>query len=168
MMSIFKRVFNPDQFTGYHMTGVLALFFGTIISVNMVLAFSAASTWTGLIVKNTYVESQNFNEKLGDLETQATLGWNATISMSAGNMVVALSQKDGAPLHGAIVTANLGRPVHEGEDRTISFVQSSNDYTAPLSLEPGIWRLQITAIGPKGEPWLHTIRFMISENGEVI
>lgn len=167
-MSVLKNIFNPDEFTGYHMLGVIVLFFGTIISVNMFLAFSASSTWTGLIVKNTYVESQNFNETLDRLEKQKALGWQATVTTQEGEIVVALANKDGLALENAIVTANLGRPVHEGEDSLLSFKQGSHGYTAPAVLNAGLWRLQIKAIGARGEIWVHTIRFQISNDGKVV
>ena len=70
-----KAVFKPAQFTGWHMAGVLCLFFGTIIAVNMVLAVNASTTWTGLVVKNSYVASQHYNETLAAAARQAKRGW---------------------------------------------------------------------------------------------
>ena len=38
-MTMIDKILGTKQFTGYHMLGVLFLFFGTIISVNLTLAF---------------------------------------------------------------------------------------------------------------------------------
>ena len=51
-------------FTGWHMLGVIGLFFGTIISVNFYMAYQAVHSWSGLVVENTYVASQQFNAKV--------------------------------------------------------------------------------------------------------
>ncbi len=48
------------EFTGRHMWLLAVSFFGVIISVNIVMAVSAARTWTGLVVENSYVASQEF------------------------------------------------------------------------------------------------------------
>jgi nitrogen fixation protein FixH len=36
-------------FTGYHMLAILVAFFGVIISVNLLMAYYANSSWSGLI-----------------------------------------------------------------------------------------------------------------------
>ena len=38
-------------------------FFGVIIAVNVVMATLASTSWTGLVVENSYVASQEFNRK---------------------------------------------------------------------------------------------------------
>ena len=63
MIKAVKSFVAPTEFTGWHMFTIICMFFGTIITVNMILAFNAGSTWTGLVVKNTYVASQIFNEE---------------------------------------------------------------------------------------------------------
>ena len=166
-MKIVKTIFNPAEFTGYHMLGVMTLFFATIIMVNMVLAFNAAGTWTGLMVKNTYVESQNFNHKLARSQAQASLGWDVSLSAADGLLSLSLNDGNGRALSDAIVTGNLGRPVHEGEDRTLSFNIDGDRYSAYAALDSGLWRLQVTAIGPKGEVWVRTIRFHVTNDGKV-
>ena len=65
---MFAQIVRPDRFTGWHMVGVLGLFFGVTILVNLALAFFANGSWTGLIVKNSYVASQHYNERLAKEE----------------------------------------------------------------------------------------------------
>lgn len=50
-------------FTGRHMLATILTFFGVVIAVNLTMATLASTSWTGLVVENTYVASQQFNRK---------------------------------------------------------------------------------------------------------
>ena len=50
-------------FTGWHMLTIMLLFFGTIISVNVTMAWNAVTSWSGLVVQNTYVASQSLTAR---------------------------------------------------------------------------------------------------------
>ena len=62
---------KPFTFTGWHMLAIMLAFFGTIITVNFTMAYLATSTWSGLVVKNTYVASQQFNGKAAAAKARA-------------------------------------------------------------------------------------------------
>ncbi len=47
--------------TGWHVFVMFGFGFGTIIAVNLTLAFNAVRTFPGLEVKNAYVASQGFD-----------------------------------------------------------------------------------------------------------
>ena len=51
-------------FSGRHMLLTMLAFFGVIIGVNLTMAWFARSSWTGLVVENSYVASQEFNAKM--------------------------------------------------------------------------------------------------------
>ena len=154
------------EFTGYHMLAVLFLFFGTILSVNLTLAYFANSTWTGLVVKNSYVASQSFDKNTAELKKQMELGWQAVPVYSDGVFMIELNDKDGNAVHHASVTAAIGRTTHEDEDRTLELVPGAGAmYQAPTELHPGIWEVTINAEapGPANEPqkWYGKYRFMV-------
>jgi len=160
MMQAIKRIFNPDEFTGWHMVGVMGLFFGTIISVNMFLAYSAGSTWTGLVVENTYVESQHFNEKSTEYQRQAALGWHAETSYSDGVFSAELKDVDGTPIATSDVTVGLGRPVHEGDDRSLLMLPSGpGTYTVATDLGAGVWEAHLIVSQDGIVAWSRIIRF---------
>ena len=46
------------RFTGFHMLACMIVFFGVIVAVNLTMATLASQSWTGLVVKNSYVASQ--------------------------------------------------------------------------------------------------------------
>jgi nitrogen fixation protein FixH len=112
-----QKILGLKQFTGWHMLGVLVLFFGTIIGVNLTLAYYANSSWTGLVVKNSYVESQRFNEVTAEKRRQEALGWSAATGYDGEAFSVELTDAGGNAIRDAIVTAKIGHPVHENADR---------------------------------------------------
>ncbi|MGO4840209.1 FixH family protein, partial [Rhizobiaceae sp. 2RAB30] len=68
-------------FTGRHMLAIMVAFFGTIIAVNVTMATLAGRSWTGFVVKNSYVASQEFNRKAEQGRAQAALGWESRLTM---------------------------------------------------------------------------------------
>ena len=159
-----KAVFSPARFTGWHMMGVLGLFFGTIIAVNATLAVFASGTWTGLVVKNSYVASQEFNEKLAEAEAQADLGWSGTLAYEEGALTFRLVDADGQAVRADAVTVALGRPAYEGKDHHLALIaRGDGRYVGEESLEPGPWRARVEATLPGGERWVMNHRFLVSE-----
>jgi nitrogen fixation protein FixH len=161
-MSKLENILGLRQFTGWHMLGVLFLFFGTIISVNLTLAYYANSSWTGLVVKNSYVESQRFNDVTAEKRRQAELGWVAVVAYDADAFSIDLSDKNGNMIRDAIVTAKIGHPANERADRTVTLnAADAGRYVAPVALDPGYWSAYVTVTGPKGEVWTREIRFTV-------
>ena len=75
------------EIKGWHvLTGFVAAF-GIIISVNLVLAYQAVSTFPGLEVKNSYVASQSFDV---DRKAQEALGWEVSATVTQGVLRVAV------------------------------------------------------------------------------
>mgnify|MGYP003132251449 FL=1 len=86
------------HFTGWHMLGVLVVFFGVTIIVNLTLAYFASNSWTGLVVKNSYVASQHFNEHLANERKQASLGWSDEFTYKNGILTLRLTDAAGTPV----------------------------------------------------------------------
>ncbi len=163
-MTMIEKILGTKQFTGYHMLGVMFLFFGTIISVNLTLAWFANSTWTGLVVKNSYVESQRFNEVTAEKRRQAAFGWTAALTYEDGVLAVDMKDKNSVAIRDAIVIAKVGHPVQNRDDQTVTLLaQGGAQYAADVVLTPGIWDADLTVTGPKGEIWTHGIRFFVKE-----
>lgn len=165
-MSLTETTHTPKrrQFTGYHMILVMVAFFGTIITVNMIMAWHATHSWTGLVVKNSYVASQHFNEVTAQKQAQAALGWRASIDYQNQQMTVAVTDNTGAAIENAIVTAALGRPAHEQLDRTLQFAETvAGTYTVSEALEPGLWQADFTVTDAKGVVWTKSYRFITKD-----
>ena len=75
---------NKDQgfvFTGWHMLAIMIMFFGTIITVNLIMAWNASHSWSGLVVQNTYVASQQFNGKVALAKELAASGIEGNLTI---------------------------------------------------------------------------------------
>lgn len=160
-MTMIERILGTREFTGWHMIGVLFLFFGTIIGVNLTLAYFANSSWTGLVVQNSYVESQRFNEKTQERLRQAEMGWSGDVAYDGTTFSLALTDKDGTALKDCIVTARIGHPATSAEDRMVQMEQRGDSYAAETELTPGIWAADVNVTGPRGEVWTREIRFIV-------
>ena len=79
-------------FTGRHMTAILVVFFGVVIAVNFTMARYARATFGGLVVENSYVASQEFNQWLDEAEAGDALGWDAVTAWRPdGRLLVTVS-----------------------------------------------------------------------------
>ncbi|MCB9992894.1 MAG: FixH family protein [Hyphomicrobiaceae bacterium] len=133
------------RFTGWHMLGVVFLFFGVIIGVNIFMAYKAISTWTGLEVENSYVASQEFNTKLAASRAQHALNWHVDLHYADGHLNFALADADGNALHPQNVTVALTRPVGVHQDRTLNLAEDGDFYRAEDEVPEGVWNALITA-----------------------
>src|SRR3546814_2709482 len=76
---------------------ILIAFFGVVISINMVMASFALSTFGGTVVDNSYVASQHYNKWLARADAQDRLGWDKSIAVDEGRHVRLTVRKGGAP-----------------------------------------------------------------------
>lgn len=153
------------RFTGYHMILVMVAFFGTIITVNMIMAWHATHSWTGLVVKNSYVASQHFNEVTAQKQAQIAMGWQSSVTYENDRMVLQIADKNNAKIDNAIVTAAVGRPAHEQLDRILQFAETTpGTYAVDETLEPGQWQADFTVTSATGIVWTKSYRFIARAN----
>ena len=91
-------------FTGWHMLLVMCLFFGTIISVNFYMAWQATHTWSGLVVKNTYIASQEFNGKVAEARALAATGVAGELEIASTEIRYRISHPQEGPVDADSVT----------------------------------------------------------------
>tara|TARA_R110002126_G_scaffold23923_5_gene83501 strand:- start:42 stop:524 length:483 start_codon:yes stop_codon:yes gene_type:complete len=157
-----KHIINPDKFTGYHMIAVITLFFGTIIAVNLTLAFYASSSWTGLVVKNTYIASQIFEDKKLEREKQISLGWQSDVLYQDGMLRLVLSNVDGEVIKATKVMAKIGRVTHENDDQLLTLLPNSEgDYVVKTELYNGFWNVDITVLRDGEADWVQPFRILV-------
>lgn len=141
------------RFTGYHMLACMFAFFGVIIVVNFTMASFASKSWTGLVVKNSYVASQKFNDELALAEAQKARGWRSTVTYEEGKLAFALFDKAGQPIAADKIMLSIGRPAFEQLDQVIEMQADTPSGAttppasqSPLQLEDGSWALKIEAL----------------------
>ena len=136
--------------------------FAVILAANLTLMFAATGTFPGLVVKNTYVASQGWNARTA---AQAALGWEAEVLHDGGELTVMLTDTAGAPVEGVAVSAIVGRPATDAEDRDLTLRAGAGGYRAPLTLGPGQWQVVVRAKGPRGARYEVTARLYVPEGG---
>ncbi len=150
----------PKEFTGRKMLFVMIAFFGVIISVNMVLMFSAIWTFPGLEVKNSYVASQTFDQRAA---AQNALGWTPSVAYDDGVLTLTITGENGPVMPRSIV-AKVGRPTYSGEDQDITFSLGSENHSAPVILAPGPWRVFVDAIAADGTLFETRLNLKVPQN----
>lgn len=166
-MSRQNQIAKDREFTGFHMAGILSLFFGVIIAVNLTMAWFANSTWSGLVVKNSYVASQEFNSKVEQVKAQDALGWKGRLTSEDGTIRWSLVDASSVPVKAQAVTISLRRPVTDSADATVTLEPVGNGaWQAKHLMADGIW-IAVVDVQPVDEsPWRETLRFNI-ENGVI-
>lgn len=130
------------EITGKHVLIGFVAAFSVIIGVNLVLAFSAVRTFPGLEVKNSYVASQEFDDRKA---AQEALGWTVSADHSGGLLTLRITNEAGRPVAVADLDATVGRATHVQDDQTPDFSFNGNAYVAPVALGDGNWNIRMTA-----------------------
>lgn len=149
------------RFTGWHMLAIMCAFFGVIITVNFSMAVLASTSWTGLVVKNSYVASQQLNEELEAARLQKAVGWQTEISFGEGMLSVDVRSRDGAAAELDTASVFVGRPAFEQEDRELPLLRlRRGQYTANIELAPGDWAVRLEGM-IEGQPYRRDARLFI-------
>lgn len=152
---------QPREFTGRHMLAIMFGFFGIIIAVNVTMAWLAGASWTGFVVRNSYVASQEFNEKVAAAREQRALGWVATLAIADG--VAELSLTDGAGVPIALDAARLvlRSPATDRADQSVDLRAGERAYRGEVVLNDGVWVVEIIASARDGREWRDTRRLLL-------
>ncbi|MER9937305.1 FixH family protein [Mesorhizobium sp. M0088] len=157
------RTQKTREFTGRHMLFTILAFFGVVIAVNLTMATLANTSWTGLVVENTYVASQQFNKQAEEGRAQAALGWTGKLTIAWGEVRYGLTDAAGkpVPLHGVKVL--FRHPAYEKEDESIKLVLASGQEFAAQHLpKDGVWIVEVDADAGLDKPYRDVRRIMIS------
>lgn len=137
---------QKGEFTGKHMLLLAASFFGVIISVNVGMAVVASTSWTGLVVDNSYVASQEFEEKRIAHEKQSAAGWQASFTYAPGIAQVIVRDGAGNTIDLGPVKLQINRPVGGHDDQKLTLNRSTGGgYSAAVTLADGVWDAVATA-----------------------
>ncbi|WP_300017896.1 FixH family protein [uncultured Roseobacter sp.] len=149
--------------TGRHVAMIFVIGFSIIISVNLLLAYSAISTFPGLEVKNSYVASQTFDK---NRTAQTALGWSVLAQARGDEVVLSITDAQGAPVEVASLEATLGRATHVRDDQTPAFVFDGSRYVAPARLAAGNWNLRMKALADDGTVFQQRVILHIPKGAE--
>ena len=139
------------EFTGKHMAAIIVSGFGVIIAVNLLMATLAVRGFGGVVVENSYVASQNFNDWLDAAEAQEALGWSVDITRSEnGHLFIETASVPDR----ATVNAVARRPLGQPETTTLSFIEAtSGNHVSLEPLDAGRWIVRLTISSHDGRTW---------------
>ena len=137
---------TPREITGWHVLAVFVLAFGTIIAVNLILAFKAVATFPGLEVKNSYAASQRFDD---DRTAQLALDWDVSAEVIGDTLTLSIF-KGAESVTATIEKAIFGRATMVTDDQTPEFDFNGFNYTAPIYAGQGNWNLRLEARAADG------------------
>lgn len=159
---------EPDtgtfRLTGRHVLFSMIAFFGLIIAVNLTMATFASMTWPGLVVANSYVESQRFNERLEQARQQKALGYALDFEQTSDILTLALRDIDGNGVQILGGTVHIGRPVTRTEDRLIDVPAAPDGVVSmPDALAPGLWVADVALLLENDRVWRFETRFSVRD-----
>lgn len=146
------------KFTGKHALAVFVGAFGVIIAVNLVLAYSAVKTFPGLEVKNSYVASQQFNDRL---QEHQALGWEVRAESKGGLLILHITDASGDPVRVADLQAVVGRATHVREDFSPDFTFDGTAYATPATLGKGNWNIRLVARDSEGAEFAQRVPLFV-------
>ncbi len=141
------------RITGRHVLVGFVAAFGVIISVNLVLAWSAVKTFPGLEVKNSYVASQQFDARRA---AQEALDWTVRADHADGQLRLSITDPSG-PVQVRSLEAIVGRATHVYDDQTPDFTFDGQAYVAPVTLGDGNWNIRMTAKAENGTEFMQRV-----------
>jgi nitrogen fixation protein FixH len=132
---------------------VLAIAIGAflvILTPNLLLAWYAVNTFSGLVVPNSYIASQQFNDRT---RAQEALGWSVALDHERDAILVAFTDEDGRTVRPAALTVTVGRPTTDALDRALELAPTGVGYIGQIDLEPGNWLVLVNAEDADGTLW---------------
>jgi nitrogen fixation protein FixH len=134
--------FIPQEvpFTGRKMLLIIVTFFGVIIAVNGTMLTLAVKTFGGLVVSNSYVASQSFNDDIATAKSQPIRGWSLDLATDADTVTLILHDRDGSALSGLELLLQIARPTHGRSTVTVPLSEMEpGKYSGKAVLAPGQW-----------------------------
>ena len=144
--------------TGRKVFLIFAGAFAVIISVNLLLAFSAVRTFPGLEVKNSYVASQNWDEERA---AQLALDWTVDAVVRDEMLTLSITDAMGAPVEVQSLSGVFGRATSVKDDQTPDFEFNGKAYVAPVQTSDGNWNLRLEAVAPDGTDFRQRIVVLV-------
>ncbi len=146
--------------TGRHVLAITLGAFAIVVGANMALLFAALSSFPGLEVKNSYVASQQFEDRR---TAQEALGWTAAVDYADERLSLRLEGADGLRADARSVTGLAGRATHTRDDRALDFFPAPHGWQAAVALPPGRWHVNFTAVAPDGTPFTQQLSLWVPE-----
>jgi nitrogen fixation protein FixH len=120
-----------------------------VVAVNGVLITAAVTTFTGVTVGGAYDRGRTYNHVLAEAARQEALGWTADLAVADDVLSIAVRDREGQPISGAL-TGTLLRQL-EGEQHALELAAvAPGRWVAPLAARPGQWEARLSLGAAEG------------------
>ncbi len=133
--------------TGRKVLAIALGAFGIILAANITMSVYAISTFSGLVVPNSYIASQSFDARR---DAQEALGWTLALDHAEDALTLAVTDTAGRTVRPAMIEATIGRPTTLRDDQSLALMEAPGGYIAEAALAPGAWRVEIVAFAEDG------------------
>jgi len=132
-----------------------------VVVVNLVLVYSALTTFTGVTTGQAYDRGRAYNQVLAEAARQDALGWTARVALEGGVLEVAVDDRAGLPVPGRLEGVAV-RPL-EGTELPLDFVAvEPGRFRAAAALPArGQWEARLALTGLRGERLDIRQRFLV-------
>jgi len=135
--------------------------FAVVLTPNLLLAWFAVSTFSGLVVDNSYVASQGFDRERA---AQEALGWRFRIEPEGdGILRVVFTDAAGRTIYPETLDVVVGRPTTTRADLRLDLRTAPGGYLAAADLAPGNWVVMVTASAADGTAYRRREPLVIPE-----
>ncbi|MDM7458272.1 MAG: FixH family protein [Paracoccus sp. (in: a-proteobacteria)] len=151
------------ELTGRHVLAIALGAFGVTIIVNLVMAYHAIGTFSGLETRSSYIASQHFDR---DRTAQQQLGWQADLRIEGSRAVLRLTDERGAAVTPRELSLLLRRPTSQRDDVTpLLNPEAPGRFSAAVVLAPGNWNADIAATAADGTAFRQRIKLHVPASG---
>jgi nitrogen fixation protein FixH len=151
-----------QQFTGRHMAMIMVAFFTVVVGVNMYMVYLANSSWTGLVVKNSYVASQNFNELTARLEASKAYGIVAHASYGNGKVAITLKNAAGKAVSLTNPMLEMGDAKSDANAAMALVIQADGTLATEKILAVGQWSGLVSGMVPGKGEWAQAVSIQVA------
>jgi len=148
------------ELTGQKVFMIVFAFFGVVIAVNVYMASRAIGTFPGLEVENSYVASQQFNDKA---RAQEALGWTLKANNEGGKLHISISGPDGIPVQPNWLHVRVGRPTIARDDQIVEMEFDGTKFIGQTDLAGGKWYAYVDATSVDGVALTQRLEFFVNE-----
>lgn len=154
--------------------------FIVIIIVNLIMVNYAATTFSGLAVHDPYMTGNHYNGEIEAAEAQKRLGWSSTLTVDVVDAPVGqtapatnyptrvsltIKDRDGAPVEGLTVAAEIRRPAQQGMDQHAELVATDKGVYSQVVTLPAAGQWQVRLIAQReGQTYRLNQRALIQAN----
>ena len=137
--------------TGKKVLAILVGFFSVIIAVNLVMAYAAVSTFSGMQTQRPYEAGLKFNEAISQARVQDDQHWKVDTHLERAKdgqvtLSIALADRQGAAIVAQSVSVQLVSPVDSRNDAAFALVSDGpGRYRGVTQAGAGQWDLVIEA-----------------------